>query len=73
MAFTPMPRPSCARVDETHQRRIDAHDPRRAESLHDACDREHRQAVRQRAEQRGEGEEGKARQIDAPITRDLAE
>ena len=41
-----------ARVDEAHQRRVDAHDAGGAEALDDARDRQQRQRMRQRAEER---------------------
>ena len=46
-ALKPMPRPSCrARVDEAHQRAVDAHDAGAAEALQHAADHQHRQRRR---------------------------
>ena len=62
-----------ARVGETDQRRVDAHDPGGAKSLHDARDRQQQQRVRKRAKQRRQREEHESRQVDAAITDDFAE
>ena len=62
-----------ARIGVADQRRVDAHDPGRAKSLHDARHRQQQQGMRQRAEQRCEREQQQSRQIDAAIADDFAE
>jgi hypothetical protein len=61
------------RIDKAHQRGVDAHDAGRAKPLQDARDGEEQQRMRQRAEQRGEGEQHQPRQVDATVADDLAE
>ena len=69
------PRPSqVARVKiEAHQRHVDAHDPGRSKSLHDACDRQQQERMRERAEDGSDGEECEPHQVNSSIADDLAE
>ena len=62
-----------ARIDDAHERGVDAHDAGRAETLDDARDRQRRQRVRQRAGQRGDGEQREPGQVDAAIADAVAE
>ncbi|MGY4458872.1 hypothetical protein ACVWYI_002832 [Bradyrhizobium sp. LB13.1] len=62
-----------AGIDEAHQRRVDAHDAAGAEPLQRARNQETVQRPRLRAEQRGDGEQDQAAEIDALVPDDLAE
>lgn len=62
-----------AGIDETHQRGVDAHDAAGAEALQGACDQQAVQRPRDRAEQRGDGKQDQAAEIDALVPDDLAE
>jgi hypothetical protein len=55
-----------------HERAVDAHDARRAETLHDASERQRIDRPGHGAGERGEGEEDKARLIDAAVADDVA-
>ena len=60
------------RVDEPHQRGVDAHDPRCPQPLQHARRRQGEQAAGQRARERGDHEQREADPIDAPVADDLA-
>ena len=62
-----------ARIDEAHQRAVDAHDAGRAEALDDPGDGQRQQRIRQRAAERGDGEDDQPVLIDAAIAVDVAE
>ena len=73
-ALRPMPRPSSAlRIGIADQRRVDAHDPCGAKSLHDARHRQQHQRVRNRAKQRRQREQHQPRKVDPAIADDFAQ
>ena len=62
-----------AGIDEADQGAVDAHDPRGAEALQHARDDQRRQRGRQRAGQRGEGEQHQAGLVDAAVAVDFSQ
>ena len=67
----PLAKP-CVRIDEANERDADAHDSRRAQALNNARDGEHGECRRERAGERGDGEERKPPPIDAPVAEPVA-
>ena len=61
------------RIGRANQRRIHAHDRGRANTLEHAGGDQRRQAVRERATDRPQGEQRKPRNINAPIPKPVAE
>ena len=73
-AMLPTPWPSRdVRIDEPDERDVDAHDPGGAEALNQARERQHGEARRERAGERGDGEDGEPPPIDAPVAEHVAE
>ena len=62
-----------ARIGETHQRDVDARHASGAEALQRATQRQHRQRVRQRADECREAKHCKTDHVDAAIAEDVAE
>ena len=62
-----------ARISETHQRNVDARHAGGAEALQRATHRQHRQRVRQRADECREAKHCKTDHVDAAIAEDVAE
>ena len=62
-----------AGIDRAHQRRLDRHDGRAAQPLHDAGRDQPGQRRRQRAAERGQAEEREAKAVDVAVAHDVGQ